>query len=201
MSPPVERPGRDAEAELFAYLERIDTHLEEVCEAGLAMDPDSLLAELNLDTRLVRSTIERVLVELRDPESVADLNELVSATSREILITAAQPLVIETRLDEEIPRVRHDERILGAAIRRAMQLCAEHAGAGAHLVVSTSSTEDQPTIRVSARVLHPSASTPIDLRCRTLSHLMLDLGGRVDLCADEAEVGLTMRFSTASSIR
>lgn len=195
------RSNENRDSDLFAYLQQIDDRLQEICDAGYALDPDQVIDELRLDTSFVQESIDALMAELlSSPERYVDLNALASVASRELVISANFPIVVKTTADPHLPPLQYPHEILLAMVLRALQLAADHAGSGCHIQIATAHDDDRALLRIVTTGHSGTSALPIRLRCISLTDLLRNLGGDVTVSDQAESLELTLFFGINAPI-
>jgi hypothetical protein len=180
-------PINNPDSDLFAHLRLVEDRMLEIFRDGLLVDPDRIMQELQSETDFVQTCVNELMAELDDhPERFTNLNRLADLASRELLMTIQFPVVIKTTADPTLPDLKYADEVVLAAILRALQLCAEHAGPGCQIHVRTGHDNNRARFTVQTNSVAPfkEPTLPIKLRSISLADLVRTFGGEIRVAQD-----------------
>lgn len=196
----MERPGDNSLEELNCYLDQVASDLEGLCDAGFAVDPDTLAAKLDLDALLIQETVDSLLAqaELSKLEMV-HVNDVINHASKEFLMTRSEPVVIRTSLSSDVPELPRDMvREFAAAAIRSLQMIADIAPGHTEIAIASGADLGQAVIRICAQGDMETIQVPLELRTCTLKSMIHDLGGRFETHREHDRIELTLRLPTVA---
>jgi len=187
--------SEDLDQDLFAHLERVEGRILDICDGGHIFDPNLVMTELEAETSLLHQCVEKLVADLdNQPRRSTDLNHLVDMASREFLMTATFPLVIRTTADRSLPELRYADEAVLAAVIRCLEICADHAGPGCEIALTTVNQGSCACLKVEAKATKSlrEPTLPVKVRSISLSDLVRSLGG--DLQINQAQDLLTVEL-------
>ena len=167
--------------ELQDSLANIGKHARTIERGKEALDPDATIAAFDAETRNTYDLLAQLMAAV-DQESTAAVEgvDLVSAVDTEIKSLCKSvgfPLVVDLRLQADLPRVRVEGRVLTAVLDDLLHLGAHAAGKGGTLMITSRRGDDEVALLIEAHGGEQAHDTPPV----ALEDLVTELGGRL-LC-------------------
>lgn len=176
--------------------------MQEICDGGYLIDPDQVMSELQIETTFVRNCVEQLMYDLENhPERFTNLNQLVDIASREFLMTASFPIVIQTTIDQTVPELSYPDEAVLAAVLRALEICTDHAGPGCEVHLATMYHNSRAILKIETRgsrtLVEPTL--PIKVRSISLSDLVQSFGGEFVVTQEEDLLTVELLFGVRTS--
>lgn len=180
---------------LRSCLQQIERDAMSVQHGRFAADPEAVMTALQGDTERLRGLLHSLLGYLEGP---LDLNAAVREAIDGLLRELEVPLVVDTRLGEDLPGVRWPREALHSSLRRALKLAARHCGSGGEIEVTTRPEGDLVLFELTAG---GPGDPQVRERCETLEEFVDRMEGRCELRVDgQGRLRLLMGFQSRARV-
>ncbi len=187
------------DSQLFGHLDGVGSRLGQVCDTGFVHDPEEMMAQLHLDAAFIEESVEALMADLGlSPQKITDLHGLVSVASREFLLACDKPLPIKTTVCTDTAELKHSTELLLQIVLRALHIIAECTGLDHELRIVTRRYDGNAVVSVETDTLGEPSIHPTDLRAQTLTNLVRDIGGDLQVDLGSHSVRLTLSLETSA---